>query len=311
MTGWAQGAVVGLALGIGLLVVAVRLPTWRKVGLDERLSPYLRDASRPSRLLERPFRPRRYPSARRLVDPVGRRAGARIEQVLGGAESVRRRLVRAGRDPDVEAFRAEQVLWGALGAAAGAALAGLSWWRGSVSAVATVVLVLAAGACAVAARDWTLSQQALRRETRMLAQFPTVAEMLALSVGAGEGPVAALDRVSRLSSGELGAELGRTLADARAGASLPVALQSLADRTGLLPLTRFVDGVIVAVERGTPLADVLRAQAQDVREAGQRALMEAAGKREIAMMVPVVFLILPVTVLFAVYPGFAFLRLGL
>jgi tight adherence protein C len=39
--------------------------------------------------------------------------------------------------------------------------------------------------------------------------------------------------------------------------------------------------------------------------------MEAAGKREIAMMVPVVFLILPVTVLFAVYPGFAFLRLGL
>ena len=69
--------------------------------------------------------------------------------------------------------------------------------------------------------------------------------------------------------------------------------------------------MVVAVERGTPLADVLRAQAQDVREAGQRALMDAAGKKEIAMMVPVVFLILPVTVLFAVYPGFAFLRLGL
>ena len=39
--------------------------------------------------------------------------------------------------------------------------------------------------------------------------------------------------------------------------------------------------------------------------------METAGKKEIAMMVPVVFLVLPVTVLFAVYPGFAFLRLGL
>jgi tight adherence protein C len=59
------------------------------------------------------------------------------------------------------------------------------------------------------------------------------------------------------------------------------------------------------------LADVLRAQAADVREAGQRALMDTAGKKEIAMMIPVVFLVLPVTVLFAVYPGFAFLRLGL
>ena len=117
--------------------------------------------------------------------------------------------------------------------------------------------------------------------------------------------------MSRLSDGELADELRRTLADARAGASLPTALQSLSDRTGLVPLARFVDGVVVAVERGTPLADVLRAQAQDVREAGQRALMDAAGKKEIAMMVPVVFLILPVTVLFAVYPGFAFLRLGL
>jgi tight adherence protein C len=60
----------------------------------------------------------------------------------------------------------------------------------------------------------------------------------------------------------------------------------------------------VAVERGTPLADVLRAQAMDVREAGRRRLLEIGGRKEIAMMVPVVFLILPVTVVFALYPGF-------
>ena len=82
------------------------------------------------------------------------------------------------------------------------------------------------------------------------------------------------------------------------------ALQELADRTRIDSLSRFVDGLIVAIERGTPLADVLRAQAADVREAGKRALLEAGGKKEIGMMVPVVFLILPVTVLFALYPGF-------
>ena len=62
---------------------------------------------------------------------------------------------------------------------------------------------------------------------------------------------------------------------------------------------------------GAPLADVQRAQARDVREAGRGAVMEAGGKKEIAMMVPVVFLVLPVTVLFAVYPGFSFLRFSL
>jgi tight adherence protein C len=41
----------------------------------------------------------------------------------------------------------------------------------------------------------------------------------------------------------------------------------------------------------------------DVREQSKRALLEAGGKKEVQMMVPVVFMILPVTVLFALYPG--------
>ena len=72
----------------------------------------------------------------------------------------------------------------------------------------------------------------------------------------------------------------------------------------IVVLARFVDGIAVAVERGTPLADVLRAQAVDVREASKRALLETGGRKEIAMMLPVVFLILPVTVLFALFPGY-------
>jgi tight adherence protein C len=99
-------------------------------------------------------------------------------------------------------------------------------------------------------------------------------------------------------SGELARELRRALSDARAGANLVVALHGVAERTVLPPLARFVDGVAIAVERGTPLADVLRAQAVDVREAGRRNLLEAGGRKEIAMMLPVVFLVLPVTIIF-------------
>ena len=42
----------------------------------------------------------------------------------------------------------------------------------------------------------------------------------------------------------------------------------------------------------------------------KRELMESAGRKEIAMMVPLVFGVLPLTVLFAVYPGIALINLG-
>ena len=170
--------------------------------------------------------------------------------------------------------------------------------------VPLLILCLLATVGGVLLRDRWLSRQVAVREERMMAEFPTIAELLALAVAAGEGAVGALERVSRISQGELARELGRALADARAGASLVLALQGIAARTSLPPLARFVDGVAIAVERGTPLAEVLRAQAVDVREAGKRALLEAGGRKEIAMMVPVVFLVLPVTVLFALFPGF-------
>ena len=185
--------------------------------------------------------------------------------------SARRRLERAGREPDVDAFRAEQVVWGAVGGGGRCwSLAGLLWVGGSIGPLAGG----RPGRCRWRRRAWSLCDQALSRraelrEERILAEFPTIAELLALAVGAGEGAVGALERVCRFSGGELAVELRRCLADARAGASLPTALEQLGERTGLPSLARFVDGVVVAVERGTPLAEVLRAQAQDVREAGR------------------------------------------
>ncbi len=137
----------------------------------------------------------------------------------------------------------------------------------------------------------------------MLAEFPVVADLLALSVVAGESPIDALLRVSRLTGGELARDLEGALARARAGAPVATALSQLAETTNLEAFSRFLQGVVVAIERGTPMADVLRAQAEDVREAGKRALLEAGGRKEISMMLPVVFMILPVTVLFALYPG--------
>ncbi len=309
--GWSWlGAGLGAMLAAGGLLVLVGLPANRRPGLEARLAPYLRDTARPSRLLA-VGRDTGGPGLLLILRPVIRDLGRGVERLLGGATSVRRRMERAGLPPDVESFRADQVVWGVGGGVLGLVVATLMWLKDGGSIIPLVVLVLCAVGLGIVVRDQLLSRSANKREQQMLAEFPTIAELLALAVGAGEGATGALERVCRLSQGELAAELRQCLADARAGANLAAALQGLADRTGLASLARFVDGIVVAVERGTPLADVLRSQAQDVREAGRRAVMEEGGKKEIAMMVPVVFLVLPVTVLFAIYPAVAFLKFSI
>ena len=68
---------------------------------------------------------------------------------------------------------------------------------------------------------------------------------------------------------------------------------------------------MAAIERGAPLVQVLQAQAGDAREAARHELIERAGRSEILMLIPLVFLILPLSVIYAVYPGVFMLRLGL
>jgi tight adherence protein C len=305
LTPLVTGALLGLVAAAGLLIAGSAAPPLHRPRLERRLAPYLRDAPEPSRLLATgELVSVQFGAVSRLAGPFLGDLVRALDRTVGGARSVRRRLAALGGHQRLEDFRVEQVVWGAvglLGGALGAAVYAALLHR--VEILSAVLLSASGLAGGVFGCDWWLSARVRRREETILAEFPVVAELLALAVGAGEGPVAAIERVCRLSSGELALDLAATLAEARAGAPLVQALQSLSERTTLDPLSRFVDGVVIAIERGTPLADVLRSQAGDVREAGKRALLERGGRREIAMMVPVVFLVLPVTVVFAFYPG--------
>lgn len=304
------GALLGLLGGLGILLVITGL-RGRRITLDERLAPALRPRDASSGLLRDHTVQGPLGVVERIVAPWVSDAAHWFERFGSSREEVRHRLDRAGRTETVEQFRSRQLVWTVLGLVAGLAAAiFLAATRGS-AVIPLVALVLLAGAVGFVACDRRLSTLAQQREERMLAEFPTVAELLALAVTAGEGPMPALERVASTARGELSGEISTMLADVRAGAPIATALTAMADRTNLPSLTRFAEGVAVALERGTPLADVLRAQAQDVRESGRRALMEAGGKKEVVMLVPVVFLILPITVVFAVFPSLATLQIGL
>ncbi|MDQ2751384.1 MAG: type II secretion system F family protein [Actinomycetota bacterium] len=305
MISWLIGALLGLLGASGVLIAVRASPPMRPIRLVDRVAPYLNDTAPPSKLLARPSASSApFTVARRLFGPALGDAVGVLERVVGGATSVRRRLGGLGSRLTVEEFRIEQVVWGACAMLGGALVVGLAGWlHGHVDAVLVGGAAIGGLLGGVLGRDWWLSQELQRREQAMLAEFPVLADLLALAVVAGEAPAAALQRVCRLTDGELARDLDTALARARAGAPLTAALTELAERTTLEPFARFIQGLVVAMERGTPLADVLRAQAVDVREAGKRALLEAGGRKEISMMAPVVFLILPVTVLFALYPG--------
>lgn len=298
------GALIGFCLSSGLLLAVTGWMRARKPSLEQRVLPYIRDvhpqiktAVRPPTVVEAVF------------GPSMRRAGELVGEVLGGSVSVSRRLTRLGASTTVDDFRVRQVVWGAAGLAAGVTASALLWSAGRAQGPVLLVLCALAFVGGVLWCDQHLSARVTARERALQEEFPVVADLLALAVAAGESPVAGLDRIMRVCHGVLADELGGVIADIRTGAPISGAFDALAARTGVSSIARFAEGLAIAVERGTPLVDVLHAQAADVRESARRELIEAGGRKEVAMMLPVVFLILPVTVVFAFFPGFVGLHL--
>ena len=75
------------------------------------------------------------------------------------------------------------------------------------------------------------------------------------------------------------------------------------------------DQVFVAeggVSRSVPMAlTAMDIRGSDAQADYSRSLVDKAGKAEVQMLVPMVLLILPITVIFAVYPGMQALNIGI
>lgn len=301
------GGVLGALFGCGLVTVLARVLSLRRPSLATRVLHYVHLTPLTGQVASTGLAPSSVVAG--ITRPWLRAAADRMDRVLGGATSIQRRLQRAGSSAGLAEFRVQQVVWGLAGFGTVAALGLLTRWDDPTAWPVVVVGCLTGFLMGVLACDQRLSSAATRRERRMVEEFPIVAELLALSVAAGEGPVQALTRVVHRTVGPLSQELATVLAQVRTGQPVGEAFEEWGNRTGLAVVNRFARSVAVAVERGTPLAEVLHAQVGDVREANRRELIESAARREVAMMVPVVFLVLPTTILFAFYPGLIGLRL--
>ena len=286
MNGPWLGALVGLVTATGVLMVLGRWRATAAPNLVLRVGLH-----RGTRSL-----------AERDSGPLGTYLALIKPRLIDGSTAAAQRLAGAGRAGGIAQLRLDQVVWGGAGLGIGVALA---WWTILTGATpAALVLLPAIGSVVgVLLLDRRIAVQAKRRRTRVEQQLPDVAELLAFAVAAGESMIPALHRVCSMVTGDLSDEFRTVVSEVATGVPVDVSLRAASDRMGVPSVERFVDGLLISLERGTPMVNVVRAQASDARAAQQQALMEQAGRKDVIMLIPVVFLILPTVVAIALFPG--------
>jgi tight adherence protein C len=292
---------LGVALGGGLWLVFAQARTWRAERLTDRVAP------RVARISSAAFD--------HAVERAKARGGYRglvartVAAVPLPADRLNLRLRAAGSVASAHEFREGVVARASLGLAIGAAVGGVLTAAGSPW---TTIVVFAAAGCAVA--GWfpasRLTRAARRAHRALDAELPIVVGFVAIAVEAGETVTRAVDRVARIGTGRLCAELSHAMAEIELGRPLDVALTAAADRMAHPAVTRVLGALVSTLASGAPVARTLRDEVDALEAARARLLIERASKQEVGMLVPLVFMILPVTILFAVFPGVMAIQAG-
>lgn len=133
---------------------------------------------------------------------------------------------------------------------------------------------------------------------------------LSLLLRNGVPPTVAINWLSTKMDSSIGAVLREASSDLELGADL----EDLLKQWQQFPSPIFYElsqKLLVSLKRGTPLAQQLDALVKSANGLTANLLLKKAGSNETKMLVPTIFLILPITVLFTVYPSLTLLQIGI
>ena len=142
-----------------------------------------------------------------------------------------------------------------------------------------------------------------RLNAELDAQLPPAIQIIAILIAAGVSPIRSLSIVASNSQSKVAQEFSKVVRDVTAGVSMISAIDNFAQRSKTRLAQRFASSIVMALERGSPLTQVLIDYVRDSRHEAKNQIQRRAGRAEIALMIPVVFLILPISVLFALWPS--------
>jgi len=173
----------------------------------------------------------------------------------------------------------------------------------ATSGAATIPMTVTGSLAGALVHRAMRSTRRQRRAARLFRELPTAADTLALHVLAGESVATAIERFAEVAHGVVAEELSTV--HSSAGDGLAEALRRAAETTVHPEATRLYDLLAHAHRAGGRLAEALTDLAVDYRAALARDLTAEGGRRALAVYGPILALMIPVTLLFLMYPTLA------
>ncbi len=138
-----------------------------------------------------------------------------------------------------------------------------------------------------------LDRKIRARQEEIQKSLPDALDMMTVSVEAGLGFDAALQKVSEKWNNALTRGFSRVTHEMRIGRTRREALRDMAERLDVDDVTAFIAAVLQADQLGVSMAKVLRIQSEQMRIRRRQRAEEQAQKAPIKMLFPLVFLIFP------------------
>lgn len=141
--------------------------------------------------------------------------------------------------------------------------------------------------------------------------LPDLIELVSVALSSGLSMHQGLSRVAARSSTKFAAEIQLLLKRVDLGSRFDIELSALCERMPTAAVREFANKISIAMARGTPLVLAFNSLSETLRARQANLLLAKAGTNETKMLIPLVTLVLPTTVIFAIYPSVQFLSLGL
>lgn len=160
------------------------------------------------------------------------------------------------------------------------------------------------------AKQRRVSKLSKRMRRQIDDELPDLIDLACGALLTGQSLHAAIERVASRSNSIVASELQVFLRNVSLGQSLSSELAALCERKPTAAMKEFVNKISLSIARGTPLAESFEALSASLRERRGFELLKRAGANETKMLIPLVALVLPTTVLFALYPSVLVLNIG-
>ena len=156
-----------------------------------------------------------------------------------------------------------------------------------------LLLVLGTAVVCYFLPELLLTSRSQERNEEIQLELADTLDQMTIAVEAGLGFDAAMARAGRNGNGPLAQEFMRTLQEIQVGQLRRTAYESLAQRTDVPDLRRFVRAIIQADAYGISVADVLRTQAAELRLKRRQRAEEKAQQVPVKVIFPLLVCILP------------------